>query len=278
MRVNGTLQPGFIDAATRVVDPATGVISYNSSIGGRVVLDPADGTVRFVGSVPARNAEIDLTYSPRFFRVSEGTAGYTEPQAMYESKAVADATYWVPGDATNAAVRTDRMVMVYSRQGGEGQASRPVMKTMRFGIQLPTPILTNNAGAVASLTVSGNSGPYQVDPANGRVYFTRLDEGSNVQVNYVGSEPATGNALPALNIAGTVAMVEETKEAAIRIEQAVNEVNATAFLDPFDPSTTDLRLRRPTLIWLFWTSSRAGSNDIYMQTVAPKFAPQPLGR
>jgi len=278
MTINGAPVANPVDLTTRVVDAASGVISYETALGGRVVLDPADGSVRFVGSVPPRNADLSLTYSPRFYRVSEGSAGYSEPQVMFESKAIGDASYWVPADATNTAVRNDRMIMVYSRQGGEGQASRPVMKTMRFGIQLPTPILTNNAGAVASLTVSGNSGPYQVDPANGRVYFTAVDENANVQINYVGAEPASGNALPAQNIAGVVGLIEETKESAIRIEQAVNEINATAFLDPFDPNTTDVRFRRPTLIWLFWTSSRAGSNDIYMQTIAPRFAPQPLGR
>ena len=58
------------------------------------------------------------------------------------------------------------------------------------------------------------------------------------------------------------------------VEQASNESSVAPFLDPFDPAkgSTD---RRPGLIWMFWSSTRGGNPDIYMQTIAPHFGPVP---
>ena len=127
---------------------------------------------------------------------------------------------------------------------------------------------------MTSLTVSGNVGPYQVDPANGRIFFTAVDEGRSIQVTAtlkLPNETTVGHSQTS-----TVAFTTERDEAPIQIEQAVNESGMYAFLDPLslNGAYTD---RRPGLVWLFWTSTRAGAPDIYYETIAPRFTPVPPG-
>ena len=265
-------QPG-----TRSVNPETGVISFESTLGGRVFIDPNAGTVRFAGSVPGRNSTILLSYAPFFARVSEGRTSYRNPVAMFDNRKISDLTYWVPASLSNFALKNDRLVVMATRGGGNGQATRPVMKTLRLGVRLPAPILTADNGAVVSLAVSGNTGPYQVDPATGRVYFTTEDDGKPVRIVYTASD-ATGASLGSVTVDATIDWVTELEEVQIPIEQAVNEGGFSAFIDPFDPASADDRLRRPPLYWLIWSSTRGGVPDLYLQTIAPRLAPVPLGR
>ena len=70
------------------------------------------------------------------------------------------------------------------------------MKTMRYGIQLPTSVYTRPDGSLlgpnggASITVSGLPAGdfYQVDPAKGRVYF-----GTTLYAGKVAFRPAISN-------------------------------------------------------------------------------------
>ena len=278
IRVGTDAPIDIVRPGTKQVNAETGVISFESTLGGRVFIDPTSGTVRFAGSVPGRNSTILLSYSPYFVRVSEGQSSYRNPVAMFDNRKTSDLTYWVPASLSNFALKNDRLVVMATRGGGNGQATRPVMKTMRLGIRLPAPILTADNGAVVSLAVSGNSGPYQVDPATGKVYFTTDDDGKAVTITYTAADAATGASLGSVTVSGTVDWVTELEEVQIPIEQAVNEGGFSAFIDPFDPASADDRLRRPALYWLIWSSTRGGVPDLYLQTIAPRLAPVPLGR
>jgi hypothetical protein len=152
------------------------------------------------------------------------------------------------------------------------------MATYRLGLRLPTPIFTNESGAVPSISVTGNVGPYQVDPSSGRVYFTAADEDRTVTVTYTGADLGTGTQLSSQAVVGNVTFIQERPEAPVPIEQAANESNVSAFIDPFDFTSSDLRVRRPPLMWLFWTSNRAGYPDLYFQSIAPRLTPLPLGK
>ena len=141
------------------------------------------------------------------------------------------------------------------------------MTTLRFGLKLGSPIRTLPNGAVASLTVSGNTGPYQIDPANGAVYFTSVDEDRTITVN---AQCIDGNGVPfAVSLTAPIGLVEERSEEPILIDQAVNESALTAFVDPFDAPAT----RRPGLLWMLWSSTRGGGPDLYLQSIAPRYTP-----
>ncbi|CAN5690056.1 hypothetical protein BH11ARM2_BH11ARM2_10130 [soil metagenome] len=273
--------------STRYYDADTGRISYDTTLGGQIVLDPSLGTLRLTGGSPGRNSKVILTYAPRFRRVSDGTGATSDANIQFDRRTASDTTYWrrASGAILNpnnqadlSAARLDRMVVAYTRGGGQGQAARPFMRTLRLGVTLPTPIYTDAQGKVQQVDINGLSGPYQIDPANGRIYVTSVDEGKIISIRYVGIVPGSGAASPTQNIKNLgVGLVEETREAQIPIEQAVNETGLTLTLDPFDPISTSVADRRPSLMWLFWTSTRAGSPDLFFQSYAPRIAPIPLG-
>ena len=148
------------------------------------------------------------------------------------------------------------------------------MTTMRLGVQLPFRIFVPTTG-VPSVAVTGNVGPYQIDPSNGRIYFSSSDEDNTaIKVVYTPVDESTGNPLANQTLTQGVSLISESAEAAVPIEQAVNETGMTAFIDPFNY----LNQRRPPLVWMFWSSTRAGVPDIYFQSVAPQWAPVVVGR
>jgi hypothetical protein len=276
------------------VDRETGLISYDTTIGGKVYLDPDLGTVRFSSAMPAQNMEIRLTYNPAFLRVTNGTSGaYSGPTGIYDDHYVgydaAGLNYalWYTANGASATwssnVQADRTMFFFGKSAGNSLTARPFMTTMRFGIRLPTPIVTLPGGAPVSVAVSGNTGPYQVDPANGRVYFTSADEDRPITITYTGANEADGSQYPGMQVSASVSYVLEHDETPVLIDQAVNEGSLNAFLDPFTyPNTqpvalgyTDSPNARPPLVWMFYTSTRAGGPDVYFQTIAPMLNPVP---
>lgn len=258
------------------VDPNTGIISANNPVfGGKIYLDPNAGSVRFTGTLP-KNAVIQLSYTPRLLRVSSGNAADLYPTVLYDNRYVGDFSYWSSpsgGAAPNtSAITTGRYIFTYgATASGNGQTARPQISTYRFGVQLGQAIGTNSDGTVKGITVSGNSSYYQVDPGNGRVYFTDADEdNASVSVTY---DDVDGNQHTEIH---PVSILSEAAEQPIAIEGAVNEAQLTAFLDPFGytpPPYTSSNPARPGLIWLFWTSTRGGAPDVFFESIAPKMTP-----
>jgi hypothetical protein len=108
------------------------------------------------------------------------------------------------------------------------------------------------------------------------VYFTADDENRIVSINFTAVDETTGQPIVVAARNYRVSMITERGENPIAIEQAVNETQLFSFVDPFDNGTATLR--RPGLIWLFYTSTRGGTSDVFFQTIAPRFTPVPVGR
>jgi hypothetical protein len=275
---------------TRQYDATTGILSFDTRLGGKAYIDPAIGQVRFTGGLPPRTANLLLTYQPRFVRVTAGgPAAYSGSTGLFDSRLVSSTAGWwrsanVPATMTDD-IRNDRLIFTYTRAAsGTGQAARPYMSTLRFGVRLTDPVsgealriaTDTNGNPISPVTVTGNSGFYQLDPAQARVYFTAFDEDRTVSITF-----------PAMNDAGAsrgvvtltnlrVSLVGERAEEVVPIEQAVNESGLSPFLDPFNYlSAAD---RRPPLVWMFWTSTRSGGPDLYFQTIAPNWSPITIGR
>lgn len=278
--------------ATMRLDKTTGLMVFDTTLGGKAYLDPRMGTVRLSTGLPLSTQRLVLTYTPKFIRVSTGTtAGYSGVSQFNDSRfdGVRPSSgpgqilkYWArPNGSTIISgdhPRLSRFFLTYNRAAaGAGQAARPFMKTLRLGLQLPHQLHTDQNGNITGLIVTPASGAlngfFQVDPVRGRIYFSPEDEDRVVNITYSAVDQSTGGAIPGFSYSGPISLVPETDETPVPIEQAVNESNMFAFPDPFDNSA----FPRPNLVWMFWSSTRGGSPDLYFQTVAPRFAPQPSG-
>ncbi|MEQ1822690.1 MAG: PQQ-binding-like beta-propeller repeat protein [Fimbriimonadaceae bacterium] len=262
---------------TRNTDRTTGLISFETTLGGKAYLDPNLGTVRLSNSLPAKNAALYLTYQPRVLKVSASGTGYSGATMLFDNRLIGELSYWADS-ATNAAilpndpVRSSRYVLTYSRSAaGNGQTARPYMQTFRLGVQLPYDVATTANGNIVAINVTGATGFYQVDPANGRIYFTDVDENRNITVTFTGLDDA-GNQVAVAATNYTVGLMTERGEIPVLMDQTVNESQMYTFLDPFDISSPG-GARRPGLIWTLWTSTRTGTPDIFFQTIAPRFTP-----
>lgn len=276
-------------ANTRVTDRTTGLVKFDTRLGGTAYVDPSLGTVRFGTTVPLKAATISLDYTPRFLRVSESNvAGHATPTVLWDNRIAGNVTsdsYWFQinsnGTVSNlgagATPGTARYLFMYTRAAsGAGQAARPYWKSMRLGVQLDNPIYTDAGGNIQTgdLVITGTTQPVQVDAANGRIYFQSQDENRTISIRYYANDPVQGRVLVPNPPGGyRVGLVVERAESPIPIDQAVNESGISPFIDPFDNNP-----RRPGLIWMFFTSTRAGNADIYLQTMAPRFTPTLNGK
>lgn len=254
-------------------DDATGVISRDSELGGKIYFDPNTGVVRFSTQPPVGNMSLELRYTPRVVRVSDlgPTGGHSNPSAFLDRRFDWNRLFYMT--AANTPItpadqpRVARLWFFYERgSSGPGQPKRPYMKTQRLAISTGVPIAVTNG--VPNVSVTGMNGAYyQVDPAKGRVYFDLPDEGNTVTVNF-GYRDDSGN-LQFSNVTGRIVWQSELLEQPVPIEQAVDEDSVWAAPDLFDdPSNL-----RTGLVWLFFTSTRAGSRDIYYISLAPKLGP-----
>ena len=274
--ISGSLVSILVGKGT--IDRQSGLVAYDTRMGGKVYFDPELGTVRFAGATPSVNAELRLTYRPTFLRVTPGgTAGYSAVNGMFDGRNASERDYWFAGNAvnsygntTNEVLHNDRLFFAYGRgAAGGGVTARPYSTTMRFGIRLPTRVATDADGKIVYVRVIGNRKPYQVDPANGRIYFQAEDENAAINVEYKGVNEGTNAPVDEVASTNSVSYVLERDEALIPVDEASNDSAITAFLDPF----TDPNVARPPLVWLFYVSTRGGSPDVYFQTIAPRLAP-----
>lgn len=196
-----------------------------------------------------------------------------------------DLAYW--GNQNNLRplptdlVRFDRTFVTFSRTSGDGSSpARPFFKSFRFGVQLPTAIALNEDGSPSSFAVTGWGGTplgerfYQLDPATGRVYFMSGAEDQVVRILYRGLDaagrPTAGVSLSVLR----VGLVPEMDEQAVPIEQVGSDASVSLAMEPMNSNFNSASVRRPGLLWMFWSSTRGGVPDIYSQTLAPRFTPR----
>ncbi len=293
---NGSYQ-SVLDFASGSFDRNTGILSYNTTLGGKVYLNAQTGQVSFAGALIPRSLRLYLQYTPYVLRVSGGqSANYRSVGMAYDDRfigvwydganslrnLVGDLSYWgnSSGGAAQPAdpIRWDRTVLTYTRTSGVGsEATRPYLRSLRFGVKLPTPVAVNNATGAVDVTVNGSSSPfYQVDPATGRVFFMAEAEDQTVTITYHAVDE-TGVDLGTINSGPlTVSLIDEMSEQTVPIEQVGNESGLTMALDPMNAPFNSQNVRRPGLIWMFWTSTRSGGPDVFFQTIAPRFSPKPL--
>ncbi|MBS1723524.1 MAG: PQQ-binding-like beta-propeller repeat protein [Armatimonadetes bacterium] len=292
------------DTNTRVFDVYSGVLKFNSKLGGEVSIDTNNGSIRFTGAVLKRNTRLFALYRPTILRVNEGTgANYRSAATAFDDRFIGvrvvpsnpqrnllgDLQNWVgdPNPPTpGTALRWDRLIQAYTRTSGDGTAAtRPFYQSMRPGVQLDYSIQTDQNGTATFFSVNwdvtGQGVPAaehygQFDPATGRFFTLAGNEDTYVDVTYDAVDE-NGRFVARRVERHRVRWIPEIVEQAVPIEQVGNESALSIAIDPLngpfnnvDPQTG----RRPGLLWLFWSSARTGQPDVFFQTVAPRFSPR----
>jgi outer membrane protein assembly factor BamB len=194
---------------------------------GRIVVDPNNGTIRFVNFAPRLNDLVTVTYRPRVYRISAiapGSAGtYSQLRTVFQRTMNPRHTGSNPGDspvrkgAYNGACAltdrppVDRVWLLFRRTSAPPNSSGNFFfKTLRPGVRLQAPILTQfgrvpvQTGAftlaqgtnhvVVQLTANNVAGAglgfYEYDALRGNIYFTTEDIGKEVQVRYLARDRA----------------------------------------------------------------------------------------
>jgi hypothetical protein len=182
---------------------------------GRIVIDPNNGTIRFVNFAPLLNDLVTVTYRPRVYRISAiapGSAGtYSQLRTVFQRtmnpRHRLDALGESPvrkGANNGACALTDRppvdRVWVFFRRTSAppNSSGNFFFKTLRPGVRLQAPILTQfgrvpvQTGAFTlaqgtnHVVVAGAGlGFYEYDALRGNIYFTTEDLGKEVVVRYL---------------------------------------------------------------------------------------------
>jgi hypothetical protein len=291
-----------VDKTTRTFDRESGQIVFTTNFGGKMYIDTKTGSVRLSNALVPRSLRLYVRYAPLYMRMSTGPgANYRTVSMVYDDRFIGiyenpaspirnllgDISYWgnefSTAPATNDLLRWDRHVLTFTRTSGDGtQATRPFMSSFRYGIKLPTAVQLNASGALTSFTVTwidninlpGSERFFQVDPATGRVFFMSGMEDRRVRVTYNGVNES-GQSVGSITYEAKVDPLVELAEEAVPIEQAGNESGLSIAMDPLSATFNRQDFRRPSLYWLFWTSTRTGVPDVFFQTVAPRFTPRP---
>jgi outer membrane protein assembly factor BamB len=220
-----------------VEDEATGLLTFryiqqrNNTLidAGAIVVDPLNGTIRFVNRAPRLNDLVSVTYRPRLLRLNPfapgKVGGYSQVFTVLQrtlnprhrldnlpaSPVRAGALNGVCG--SNDSPPVDRHWVLF-RRGGSAPNSPGnfYYKSLRPGVRLSAPILSVRGGlplqAGATLLAVGSNhatvlltpnnpsnsrlGFYEYDPLRGNIYFTTEDIGKEVEVHYLTWNRITG--------------------------------------------------------------------------------------
>ena len=274
-----------------MVDYSTGVVRFTKPFTG---VTQTDGSVK----IP----EVHADYTPQTWRLTTSSAVDNSPRAFIDRTPMKQTVYpgmgaWEDSSGTDYYAPIDRLWTFWRKAGTGVDSSTVFYKTYRVGVDITKlvdtdgdqalPIQWNNAATgprVTSITVTGNFGPWEVDRSGRRIYFSEVDEryrsllksGSTsvlgtlpgpITVEYTNTngEPQT------VRINDAYWLEELSEQPLFTASSSVNEGSIYAFADPGDFINGTVRPPDSSKIWVFWTSTRAGTSDLFWETVSPTF-------
>lgn len=250
------------------VDPQQGIAVYDDPVYGRVAIDLSAGTVKF--EKPLSNLDrVVAEYTPQTLRLTASAPADTTPFAVLDKSQ----------RLSNAVARdpVDRY-WVFWRQGPGAQPGNTIYySSMRVGLKLRRPVAKNPDGS-PRLTINIGSGgaytgPWEFDWINNRVIFPESAENLDAWVEYTGADSATYREPEGHTTFPYKALtwLKEMPDTALLTDAVVNEGQVAAFADPDGFRAPTDPLFTPGKMWVFWSSSREGSADLYYQTISPNF-------
>ena len=265
--------PTFINTGLGRLDAASGLVYYNSNLGGQIVVDIRTGRISFPNVPLPKGQRLFVTYTPQVMRLSVGRSpnpNITDNSPVESISASTHNPFALLDTSFNpraANTPVDRLWVLYRKDSsGDNKAVSGVYyKPMRLMVQLPA----STTGAYGNITSTVT--PAEIDYDRGRVYFTEADEGKTVTVTGGGQsvsatirwcdELATDTTINTKNgILHEYASIPDTLLPTEVSGSAEGQV--TAFKDPYQNK-----------LWVFWNSTRNGTIDLYYETIAPLLYP-----
>jgi len=257
----------------------------------QVRVDPEAGTVWFA-KTPPLDTIVSVVYTPRTLRLTSDLGADTAPVAFIDRYAPPPTPNGIDpltGLSDRQADTGHGRLWIFWRKESTELGGRKVStlfyKTFRLGVRLPTPVglqMQDNGAPQLQIAVTANGKPVPffvdigtiagVNPRVGRVFVTEAFEGLTLTVNY--TDPAGG---PHTVNARAKWFEEQGDTQLLPADTVVDEGQIAAFKDPlFNPqgyynANTRDQVMNFNKVWVFWTSTRAGTTDLYYQTVSPKF-------
>jgi len=288
-------------------DSTTGAIAFDysdqptlRSLVRAVVINPVAGTVRFL-KAPLPNARVVAEYRPRAYRltvdgnikasdVSPCAVMDDDPNPRYDSNPASNPFYvppsWSPADQ---APPTDRLWVFWRRPGLDKPGTGIHYKAFRYMVRLNRQISVDAATGRPNVTqIDGVTGPItrpvEIDWIKNTLYFAAEDafeldltdptkpilRPKEVSVVYTDAAGVENSNTPEEY---TIRFAEDgmSREGAgattfgTLTSVMVNEGQVNAFKDPYTNK-----------LWVFWTSTRDGSTDIYYEAISPRLYGQRL--
>lgn len=284
-------EPTWVNNVVAQVDDQAAAVVYDTGLPnyGRIMVDASAGTVKFEKLIPGKDRVL-VDYTPQTWRLNQlgeddralvdrgepDTGPYAFLEKTRRFTDGRDKSLLLPGSFSgNLAV--DRLWTFWREGPGAVHANTIYYSTKRLGLKFKHPVAVKTDGTPVSLTVHDGlgtfSGPFEFDWAANRLYFPAEAENSQIWVNYRSSdgndyeEPDgfTSNRYKALS------WITELPETTLLVDSMVNEGQVCAFPDPDGLRNPGSAGFRNTLIWVFWSSSRVGSSDLYYETISPSF-------
>ncbi|MHB9038466.1 MAG: hypothetical protein ACYC64_17580 [Armatimonadota bacterium] len=311
-----------------ILDDATGIFTYKypdaitRSILGDMLVDFSAGVVRFTQPLNEVKVgdhfiapQVRAEYTPQTWRLTTDAAVDNSPRAFIERTDMNKTAYpgmcdWSSGTGGTKPAPIDRLWVFWRKAGTGVNTSTIYYKTYRVGIDLtklgyqPIPMITDSStpphlpGQVApkaNITVSNALGPWEVNRAGTKIYFSEVDEryrslltsGSSAALGTGPASPVTVDYTPEdasspVTVKGyDISWIEEMPEQSLfgfSADGNVNEGSIYAFYDPkpefYSISAFGSGTWEPILsskIWVFWTSTRGGTSDLFWETLSPNF-------
>lgn len=294
------------------IDDATGVYTYKypdprtREILGEMLVDYSAGIVRFTQPLPERKDQatgvvsapkVYADYTPQTWRLTTDTAADTSPRSFIERTIMTTQNNPGLGGTDKGVPNVDRLWTFWRKAVPGSDSSTIYYSTHRIGVDLsqlrdadgnpyPAIPMNNDGSPGGSFTISNYLGPWEVDRTGKKIYFTQVEErySSLVRSGALSSPPnpieisyEVNNTTYEITLRD-ISWIEELPEQALfgyAADGAVNEGSIYAFADP-DPKA---RGRNGTFqplnsskIWVFWTSTRSGTSDLFWETLSPDFA------
>ncbi|NLN75605.1 MAG: PQQ-binding-like beta-propeller repeat protein [Armatimonadetes bacterium] len=304
--LSGKIIKPEVDDATGIYTYSYDEDSVADKILGKTLVDYSAGIIRFtnplkevqIASGPRKGAystpEVRADYTPRAWRITTDAAADGSPHAFIEHTQMDPGV--IPGLdpdwASNKPAPVDRMWVFWRKTGTAVDSSTVFYTTMRIGVDLKQlglpPIPMNDNGTIdgaTKLEVTGALGPWEVDRTGTKIYFTEIDEryrSLNAPENnnevWLGQSPGPisisfdSNKVKAeLHDVSCITELPEQSLFGFASGFNVNEGGIYAFADPQpDESGTSVGIMS-SKIWVFWTSTRGGSSNLFWETISPNF-------